>query len=169
MPTRTLADYPLMGVVLQPSDIPWIFSGEFALLDNFADTPVAVDLIGEVITYPTSEHAYAAAKSCTDAAHLRVARQRHPGIAKAVGRAVPLREDWEQVKFDVMWRVLVAKFAQHPDARAVLRSTGDRRIFEGNTWDDRVWGVVKEPRRPLWTGRNALGCMLMELRANYFG
>ena len=64
-----------------------------------------------------------------------------PRLAKWLGRKVPLRPDWELVKYDVMYEVCMAKFTQNPDLLSKLLSTGDAELIEGNTWGDRVWGV----------------------------
>jgi len=41
------------------------------------------------------------------------------GAAARMGRqrSLPLRRDWEEVKFDVMEDALWAKFTQHPELR----------------------------------------------------
>lgn len=164
---KTIQDYPMLeGVQPTASDISWIFTGKWSVLDNFAPTPVLVNIGHGMKSYPTSEHAFAAAKAdvAGDAELVRLCRE--PGAAKAMGRRVPLRPDWEAVKFEVMWHVLQAKFRQHRGARLVLEATKDSVIYEGNTWEDRVWGIVQRPgSRHLWDGRNALGVQLMEIRA----
>lgn len=166
---KTINDYPMQKVARDlPDHIMWIFTGEYRMLDNFAPTPVKVDIgFGERV-YQTSEHAFAAAKAAERTDHDLVAGAPNPGIAKGIGRSIPLREDWEEVKYDVMWRVLIAKFRQHPKAFEILQSTGTRKIYEGNSWNDDTWGVIKKGtyRHYKWHGRNALGEMLMEIRDN---
>lgn len=159
---RSEAGYPFQQVTPTPDHIMWIFTGEWSLLDNFARTPVEVDVGRGLLTYLTTEHAYAAAKARTGREHYNVRRAPNPGAAKSLGRSIPLREDWEEVKWDVMWACLVAKHEQHPEFRRLLASTGTRPIYEGNTWGDEVWGVTQHGST--WCGRNALGAMLMELR-----
>ena len=162
---KTIADYPIQTVTTTEDHIMWIFTGKWCLIDNFAPCPVKIDLgIGEMI-YPTSEHAYAAAKARTPIAHRHIRRQPTPGHAKMEGRLCLIRKDWEDIKFDVMWRILIAKFQQNVDALAVLQLTGARPIYEGNTWNDDIWGVLKQ-KDDTWKGRNALGQMLMEIRDN---
>lgn len=165
---KTIADYPIQTVTQTEDHIMWIFTGQWQLIDNFAPCPVKiVDLglgLGEMI-YPTSEHAFAASKARNAATHLYIAEQPDPGAAKAAGRRCLLRKNWEEVKFDVMWRVLIAKFQQNAAALVVLQLTGARPIYEGNTWNDDIWGVL-EQKDGTWKGRNALGEMLMEIRDN---
>lgn len=162
---KTIADYPVQIVHPTPDHIMWIFLGEWSLIDNFAPCPVKIDLgFGERV-YPTSEHAFAAAKARTARQHQYIASRGNPGQAKAAGRKTPLRPDWDDAKFAVMWRVLIAKFQQNAHAWGVLQMTGARPIYEGNTWNDAIWGVLKQ-QDGTWKGRNALGQMLMEIRAN---
>lgn len=162
---KTIADYPVQRVRPTEDHIMWIFNGQWRLIDNFAPCPVKIDLgLGEM-TYPTSEHAYAAAKARNRHTHQAIAEQLTPGAAKGLGRQCLIRKDWESVKFDVMWRVLIAKFQQNADAWGVLQMTGARPIYEGNVWRDDVWGVL-EQKDGTWKGRNALGQMLMEIRDN---
>ena len=62
--------------------------------------------------------------------------------------------------------VLQAKFEQHPDLRSLLLSTGDARLVESATVDNdvnRLWGEVNG------VGKNMLGLLLMELRAELRG
>lgn len=160
---KTIADYPVQVVHPTPDHIMWIFTGKWKLIDNFAPCPVKIDLgLGEMV-YPTSEHAYAAAKAARPFDHRHIAQAADPGRAKSEGRRCRLRSDWEDVKFDVMWRVLIAKFQQNANAWGVLQLTGARPIYEGNTWYDDIWGVL-EQKDGTWKGRNALGQMLMEIR-----
>jgi len=162
---KTIRDYPVQLITAGPDDITWIFTGEWELLDNFAATPVVVDIGRGLMKYPTSEHAYAAAKAAALTDHNNIRAFNDPGRAKLLGRRVDLRSDWDDVKFQTMWNILLAKFDQHPEVVRVLLATEERRIFEGNTWDDDIWGVLRlKPRGNLWQGRNALGQMLMEIR-----
>ena len=64
-----------------------------------------------------------------------------PGKSKGVGRRVPLRPDWEEVKVGIMEEIIRAKFTQHPELAAMLLATGEKVLVEGNTWGDTCWGV----------------------------
>lgn len=81
-----------------------------------------------------------------------------PNVAKMIGRRVPLRPDWEEVKYDVMYEIVKAKFIQNPDLKEKLLSTGDEYLVEGNHWGDRTWGQVNG------VGKNWLGKILMKVR-----
>ena len=57
-----------------------------------------------------------------------------------------------------MYNTLVAKFTQNPDLAKKLLATGDALLIEGNTWNDRYWGVCRGK------GENRLGILLMLVR-----
>jgi|GEM_PF-197806 cytidine deaminase, homotetrameric len=137
--------------------IDW-FRGDFAFLSNFFESEVEVD----GIAYPTAEHAFQAMKARETAARYHIRDAETPAKAKARGRKVPLREDWDAARFAEMERVLRAKFAD-PDLRAKLLATGDRTLIEGNNWKDTTWGAIKDNEGG-WKGRNELGKLLMKIR-----
>jgi N-glycosidase YbiA len=139
--------------VATDAPVEW-FRGEFAVFSNFAATPVALD----GVRYPTVEHAFQAAKTLDPAARAQFLPLT-PGQAKALGRRVLLRNDWDTHRFTVMLDLLLQKFSAEP-ARSVLLGTGDRLIVENNTWGDRTWGVCRGQ------GQNHLGRLLMEVRSH---
>lgn len=77
---------------------------------------------------------------------------------KKIGRNLPLRPDWETVKFDVMEDLLIQKFSQEPFMTQLLE-TGDAHLEETNHWSDVVWGVCNG------VGENNLGKLLMKIRS----
>lgn len=90
---------------------------------------------------------------------MKIAAAETPGRAKRMGRMVQLRGDWEQVKFNIMLDIVLAKFHQHKDLSEALLDTGDATLIEGNTWHDTTWGVCNG------VGTNWLGKILMMVRA----
>ena len=68
------------------------------------------------------------------------------------------RGDWNETKFKVMYVALLAKFSQHERLRALLHSTGKRKLVE-HTLSDKVWGDGGDGR-----GENYLGRLLMDVR-----
>lgn len=131
------------------------FQGEYRFLSNF----YPAEVVYEGITYPTSEHAYQAAKTLEVNERKKIAAIATPADAKKAGRALKLRDDWETVKFVVMEDVVRYKFAHHDDLRQQLCDTGDSYLEEGNDWNDRIWGVYQG------VGENRLGKILMKIRA----
>lgn len=83
-----------------------------------------------------------------------------PLKAAQIGRCreLPLREDWEQVKDDIMRKAVYAKFTQNKEIQKILLSTGKNIIIE-KTIDDYYWGCGKDG-----SGKNMLGIILMETR-----
>lgn len=130
------------------------FSGEYRWLSNFWMAPIT---IGNWI-FPSSEHAYQAAKSRDPQDWFKIASLSTPGQAKRSGQYLNLREDWEAIKLDAMAEIIEAKFEQHPDLKAKLIATGDAELIEGNTWNDTFWGVCRG------VGHNHLGKILMTYR-----
>lgn len=133
------------------------FFGEYRFLSNFASSPI----VWKDVTWPTVEHAYQAAKSLDPDVHERIRQLATPGAAKRAGKVIALRPDWEVVKVSIMLELVWLKFTQNPHLADKLLATGDAFLEEGNTWNDRFWGVC-----PPQSGRgeNYLGWILMEVR-----
>ena len=130
------------------------FSGIFHFLSNFHPAP----LLYEGIEYPTSEHAYQAAKTLDTDQRLNIAMLETPSEAKKYGQSVTQRTAWYDIKIGVMGEILLAKFKQNPDLTEKLLATDDAILIEGNTWGDTFWGVCDG------RGENHLGQLLMEIR-----
>ncbi len=132
------------------------FRGEYRWLSNFG----LDDVYYEGALYPTSEHAYQAAKTLNPAYREEIRRAPTPGKAKALGSALKLRPGWDTMRVEVMQTVLYAKYWRHEHLRKQLLATGDAVLIEGNHWGDRFWGVCAGE------GANHLGKLLMEIRAD---
>jgi ribA/ribD-fused uncharacterized protein len=126
----------------------------FRFLSNFYPAKV----VYEGIEYPTSEHAYQAAKTLDVYQRHNVASQPTPGAAKKFGKAVSMRPDWDDVKVDVMEEIVYAKFTQNENLGDMLILTEDIELIEGNNWGDTFWGVCDG------VGENHLGKTLMRVR-----
>lgn len=133
---------------------------KYGCFSNFY--PCKVEFDG--IVYQNSEAAWQAQK--TLATHKRMEfAQMTASNAKRAGRRVTLREDWEEVKYNLMVEVLRAKFTQIEELGKVLKSTGDATIVENTTgWHDNLWGSCSCPRCDDITGQNLLGKALMQVR-----
>ena len=75
-----------------------------------------------------------------------------------------MRTDWEEVKDQIMYEIVFAKFAQNPDIAKKLVETGKEPIVEGNLWHDNYWGDCKCDRCKDIKGKNMLGKILMVAR-----
>ncbi len=82
------------------------FSGQYRFLSNFWLAPVTY----EGITYPSSEHAYQAAKSLNKDIREAFSEINSPGEIKRLGQTITIRPDWEEVKINVMRDIVTAKF-----------------------------------------------------------
>ena len=133
---------------------------QYGCFSNFYNCKVTYD----GFTYANSESAFQAQKT------LSVDERRKflnvsPKDSKRLGRNVKLREDWEEVKYDVMVGVVYAKFSQHDDLKEILLSTGDEELIENTTgWHDNIWGNCDCARCKNKIGTNLLGKALMEVR-----
>ena len=112
--------------------------------------------------WPTSEHYFQAQKfATTDRPWFEKIREvKTPKDAAKMGRSRehPLRQDWEDVKDEIMQRAVLCKFQTHTDIREILLATGDEEIVE-NAPGDYYWGCGK-----YGTGQNKLGQILMTVR-----
>jgi ribA/ribD-fused uncharacterized protein len=130
--------------------------GAYGYFSNFYPSPVT--LKGKV--WPTTEHYFQAMKyEGTPRASL-ILKASNPRKAATLGRCrtVPIREDWEAVKYGVMREAVLAKFTQHEDLKGYLLDTGDERLVE-HTARDACWGDGGDG-----SGKNWLGMILMEVR-----
>jgi len=128
------------------------FSGKSRFLSNFTSVEVLLD----GVKYPSVEAAYQAAKTLD--AHKRAPfKTAAAADAKKMGRRLPLRPDWEQVKLGIMEGLLRQKFRQEP-FKTQLKATGTAELIEGNYWGDTYWGTCQG------VGENHLGKLLMKIR-----
>lgn len=132
------------------------FQGSYRWLSNF--WPVKVKYLG--VEYLSVEAAYQAAKSDDPEVRFQFCFL-NPYQAKALGKKVTLRADWNDIKLSVMTGLLIQKF-KDPTLAKALADTGDAKLIEGNTWGDTYWGVCRG------VGQNHLGKALMNIRAMFF-
>jgi hypothetical protein len=127
-------------------------NGEFS---NFY--MASFDLDGQ--TWPSVEHYFMAQKNPGDADYQTAIRNAQwPIEAKKLGRKVELRDGWDDIKYDVMFTAVRAKFEQNPDLRTKLLATGERDLHEDCR--DPWWGGG-----PNWKGgRDWLGQILGDVR-----
>ncbi|MCW6049798.1 NADAR family protein [Lyngbya sp. CCAP 1446/10] len=129
---------------------------EYGSFSNFSRYGCELD--GEY--WPTTEH-YFQAQKFPQTEHCDQIRQaKTPKDAAKMGRerSRPLRQDWEQVKDDIMRKAVLRKFETHADIREILLATGEEEIVE-NAPGDYYWGCGKDG-----SGKNMLGQILMEVR-----
>lgn len=145
------------------------FQGPTRYLSNFTRSNVMM----YSVAFPTVEHAYQAAKmQPNDLVRSREEYLRElkefaqiptPGKAKSAGRAMKLREGWEDMKFDVMLKLVERKFENKLLAIKLIE-TGEVPIYELNDHHDRIFGTVMDGGDMV--GQNWLGEILMHVRSN---
>ena len=135
------------------------FSGIYDFLSNFYECPVEY----EGIRYLSSEAAFQAAKTLNVKEREEFSKL-SPSKAKAKGRQLVLREDWEEVKYDVMYDIIKNKFLQNSDLLERLMLTGETELIEGNWWHDNTWGACKCDKCIGQIKENWLGKILMLFR-----
>ena len=136
------------------------FEGKYAFLSNFYYSPIIID--GK--EYATIENYFQSMKAADpkEAEKIRVAST--PGQSKRLGRHCMMRKDWEEIKEEVMYQGVKAKFTQNPKLRTALEETGDAWLEEGNTWCDNTWGVCHCIKCQDKMAKNKLGKILMRIR-----
>lgn len=135
------------------------FRGPYAIFSNFTMAPVKY----EGMSFLSVESAFQAAKT-TDLNERAKFIPLDSSAAKKLGRRVLLRDDWEQIKENVMFDLLMQKFSYGTAPYQILKSTAPRPLKEGNTWHDNVWGDCTCPKCSGIRGRNILGNLLMRVR-----
>ena len=130
------------------------FSGQYRWLSNFWPAEVMFDSA----LYTSVEHAYQAAKTVDIAQREQIRLAATAGIAKKLGRSVTMRPHWNEIKLNVMTKLVARKFAHHEYLRTKLLATGSEELVESNYWGDTYWGVCNN------VGENNLGKILMAVR-----
>lgn len=131
---------------------------ELGFLSNF-DTTYPIVVNGE--GWKTVEHFYQAMKNENLEYQEKVKKAKTPSEAKRYGNNVPLRDDWDDIKIDVMRIALEAKFAKGTEAADRLACTGIDYLIEYAPWGDSFWGMYRDSKGSL-IGENHLGKLLME-------
>ena len=130
---------------------------------NFAYYPIFVD----ENLFQTSEHYFQSQKLVGTPYENHVSQLPTPRDAFEFPRqphvALWVREDWQRVKEDVMYKALYHKFDQYLELKEILLKTGDRKLVEHSPYDS-YWGDGPDGK-----GLNRLGVLLMKLRDAYSG
>ena len=107
------------------------FKGKYYFLSNFYIAPV----IYEGLLYKNNEAAFQSAK-VKDLEKRKQFCELDPSKAKRKGRNVLLRNDWENIKDEVMYQCVKDKFNRNEDLKQKLIDTENEELIEGNTWND---------------------------------
>ena len=121
---------------------------------------------GQGIEYWTVENFYQAMKTKDLSERAKIAKMTPKEAKRYCGKhnkAFKLREDWDQIKIDVMEWALVRKFVPGTNDYDKLMTTKGE-IVEWNNWHDNFWGQCKCDRCKNIKGKNTLGKLLMKIR-----
>ena len=135
--------------------------GKYGPFSNFSRHPITIDNI----VYPTSEHYYQSKKFEGTKYEKIVIQATSPSEAAKLGRRRdwPIKQNWEEIKEEVMMVALKTKFTQHNNLKQLLISTNDKILIE-HTVKDHYWADGGNG-----TGKNRLGALLMQLRTELKG
>lgn len=136
-----------------------MFRGEFGFLSNFYECEIKYGSL----RFKNLEACFQALKS-KDWNVRKMFENLDGKSAKALGRRIKLREDWLDIRENVMEYLVRVKFSNEYLKNKLL-STGEAVLIEGNYWNDRFWGVDLKSG----VGENKLGKILMKVRKELKG
>ena len=130
------------------------FRDEYFFLSNMY--PCEIKYKG--YTFPSSENLYQFLKIPENLQndYIEIFSTISPFEAKQLGKRVPIRKDWKNIKVNVMKFVLDLKFKN--DLLKKLKDVKGE-IIEHNDWGDKFWGKDLNGN-----GENHLGKLLMKIR-----
>jgi len=143
-------------------------SNKYEFLSNFAACDVYYfnDIDPAGTWYKTAEHAYQAAKAQTLKDMHFIAAAPTPADAKRRARTICCRQDWDNIKKEIMLQIVRNKFTI-PDMEERLLGTindGIDDFCETNWWHDNYWGDCQCPICKDIPGQNELGKILTQVR-----
>ena len=127
------------------------FIDKYAFLSNMYECEIEYN----GIIYPSTENAYQAQKTLSNKERLYIS-ELTPRKSKTYSRKLDIRSDWDNIKYYIMRDLIELKF-KHEYLMNMLILTSDEMIVEGNTWNDKYWGVCLKTN----IGQNNLGKLLM--------
>jgi len=134
----------------------WAAKGTYGCFSNFSKDPIEYG----GVTYRTSEHLYQSLKFRNGVDRRAVIDCNTARCAADTGREETreLREDWDEIKFDVMCLAVSLKLMQNEYILNLLMETEQQDIIEDSP-TDYYWGCGVDG-----TGRNRLGEVFMLIR-----
>jgi ribA/ribD-fused uncharacterized protein len=135
----------------------FFYEQEFYPFSNFS----SFKLEWKGYDWMTSEHAYHSEKFINNPEiieQLKQSRSAHDAMVIAYANKDRYREDWDEIKLDVMKSILIAKVEQHTYVKKKLIESGKKELIE-NSWRDDYWGWGENK-----DGSNHLGKIWMEIR-----
>jgi len=148
-----------MPSVIVPEQPILFYEGPHYYLSNFSSFAI----MQRRTLWMTVEHAYQASKffpghHASVVGEIERAMSAHDAKQIAKVNKEFVRPDWQEVKLEVMEKLLRLKFAQHSYIRRKLLETGTAPLIEDSP-KDAFWG-----RGPDGKGQNQLGKLWMKIR-----
>jgi ribA/ribD-fused uncharacterized protein len=127
----------------------------YGFLSNFSLHPVTFG--GRL--YKTTEHLYQSMKFQDHDSREQIRAAMTAKESAQLGRTLPgMVANWDDIKLDVMRKIIRLKVEQHPVIAKGLLMSGEAELVEDSN-KDTFWG-----RKPTGEGYNWLGVLWMELR-----
>lgn len=109
--------------------------GEWWFLSPYAELPLKIEVDGKFYIFPTVEHYYQAMKFyASDERFNTIINLKTPDEARLITKTpeykINRRPNFDKNKFAIMEKGLRAKFAQNPQAAAMLKATGDALLIK---------------------------------------
>jgi ribA/ribD-fused uncharacterized protein len=132
------------------------YQEEFEYFSNFSAYQIEYD----GLLWPTTEHAYQAAKFSNKKIKNNILKAKTPLEAFSISRDPKniLRKDWFKIRVKIMEDIIREKVKQHPYVYSKLIETGDKEIIEASPIDS-FWGWGSDKK-----GENQLGKIWMKIR-----
>lgn len=131
------------------------FKNQYFFLSNFYECPVYYNKL----VFCNAEAAFQAQKVIDEKEQYKFINL-NASQARKLGKTIVLREDWEEVKDNIMYEIVKRKFTVNKELQQKLIGTKDEELVEGNWWHDTYWGVDSKTG----IGKNKLGKILMKVR-----
>ena len=129
------------------------FKHKYAFLSNMYPCTIHATIGEKEYTFSCVESAYQAHK-CPKRVEEFLTLNGYE--AKRLAKTVKLRSDWEDIKVDLMEKLVKQKFQNQALKEKLKAIEGE--IVETNNWGDRFWGKC------YGKGLNILGTILMKIR-----
>lgn len=140
----------------------WGKNSKYFEFTNFYMRSIQIDNI----LWPSSEHYYQANKFIQKEIINEILSQKYPMAVYKLANVTyknNIRENWNEIKIDVMRKVLREKFSQHEDLKKLLLETDDDILIENSPYDS-FWGVGGFGNKYIEGTNNWLGKILMDIR-----
>lgn len=131
------------------------FRNEYYFMSNMCPCEIKFIYGGKEYAFKCAESAFQAMK-CKNVSDMKKFVNLSGYEAKALGKKVLLKDNWEDIKVNVMNCILKLKFKNAFHRNMLNNVHGE--ICEDNDWGDNFWG------KHLGYGKNMLGKLLMKIR-----